>query len=226
MRRILYQEMKCGTVFWENEKGQFEKRVLAGRESVAAFGLRLWELALRCGMLEADEVIFISDGGAWCETIARQHFPWAIRILDWYHLSEHVWDTARACYGDDEAAVRHWAGECLRRLKESSGIGLLRLLKRSRRQRKAAERAALDELIGYLEPRLVCTDYVDYEKAGYAIGSGAMEATCKQVVCQRLKGSGRQWSERGASAMAHLIVHRLNRTWATFWAARPLQRAA
>ena len=70
------------------------------------------------------------------------------------------------------------------------------------------------------------TDYVDYEKAGYVIGSGAMEATCKQLVCQRLKGCGRQWSERGATGMAHLIAHRLNRTWAAFWAFRPLQRAA
>src|SRR5207249_1922974 len=143
-------EMKCGTVFWQNAKGQWEKRVLAGRDRVPAFGLRLWELAVSCGMLEADEVIFISDGGAWCETIAQDFFRGATRILDWYHLSEHVWETAYALYEGDQAAAKRWAGECLDRLKESSGIGLLRLLQRSRPQRCGAELAALDSLIGYL----------------------------------------------------------------------------
>jgi len=74
--------------------------------------------------------------------------------------------------------------------------------------------------------RLAITDYVDYRAAGYVIGSGMMEATCKQLVGQRLKGSGMQWSEAGAVAMTALISHRLNGTWDAFWASRPLQRAA
>jgi hypothetical protein len=224
--RILYQEMKCGTVFWENAQGGWGKRVLGGRDSVADFGLRLWELAVQQGLLEADEVIFISDGGAWCETIAQDYFRGATRILDWYHLSQHIWETAHALYDTDEPAAQRWAGECLERLKESSGIGLLRLLQHSRLQRAGTELVALDALLGYLEPRLAYTDYVDYENAGYTIGSGAMEATCKQLVCQRLKGSGRQWSERGATSMVHLVAHRLNHTWTDFWNSRPLQRAA
>jgi len=64
------------------------------------------------------------------------------------------------------------------------------------------------------------------EIAGFDIGSGKMEATCKQLVSGRLKGSGRQWSESGAVAMVALIAHRINGTWDQFWATRPLQRAA
>ena len=226
MKRIVHQEMKCATVFWQNSKGQWEKRVLAGRDSVAAFGLRLWELAVRCGLLEATEVIYISDGGAWCETIADDYFRGATHILDWYHLSQHVWEAAHALYENDLPAAKGWAGECLDRLQDSSGLGLLRRLQHSRPHHRGAKRAALDSLIGYLQPRLAYTDYVDYKKREYVIGSGAMEATCKQLVCQRLKGSGRQWSERGATGMAHLIAHRLNRSWTDFWSSRPLQRAA
>ncbi len=70
------------------------------------------------------------------------------------------------------------------------------------------------------------TDYVDYRPAGFDIGSGKMEATCKQLVSLRLKGSGRQWSEGGAVAMVALIAHRINGTWDQLWATRPLQRAA
>ena len=115
-------------------------------------------------------------------------------------------------------------------LAEWSGIGLLRYLRRSRNARLTAtpspDLQALDALIGYLEPRRAMTDYVEYRQKGYVIGSGMMESTCKQVVGNRLKGSGRQWSEPGALAMAALIAQRLNYNWAAFWSTRPLHRAA
>ena len=66
--------------------------------------------------------------------LAKRHFHDAIRILDWYHLSEHIWEATRALYGDDNAAKR-WASQCHGLLLESSGIGLLRYLERSRRSR-------------------------------------------------------------------------------------------
>jgi len=78
-------------------------------------------------------------------------------------------------------------------------------------------------LIAYLRPRVAITDYVDYRAGGMVIGSGIMESTCKQLVGRRLKGSGRQWSEGGATA---LIGQRINGTWDAFWASRPIHRAA
>jgi len=226
-RRLVYQEMKCGTVFWQEGNDTWHKRVLASRDEVERFGLSLWELAVRCGMLQADEVIFISDGGGWCDTVAREHFRDAVRILDWYHLSEHLWKAARVLY-PDEAAAKRWVSQGQDLLAESSGIGLLRYLHRSRSARAGVGPAveALDALIGYVEPRRSITDYVEYRQKGYVIGSGMMEATCKQVVGVRLKGSGRQWSEAGAVAMAALIAQRINTSWDAFWASRPLHRAA
>jgi hypothetical protein len=231
-RRIMYQEMKCGSVFWQEGDSAWHKRSVASREDVDRFGLRLWDLAVRCGMLQAEEVIFISDGGTWPDSVAKNYFHDAIRILDWYHASQHIWEAARALYPDDEAAARRWAKQGETMMWESSGIGLLRFLERSRcvRARAAASLPtalkALDSLIEYVGPRLAIMDYVEYRAKGYVIGSGMMESTCKQVVGQRLKGSGRQWSERGAVAMAALTVHRLNHTWEALWASRPLQRAA
>jgi hypothetical protein len=226
LRRILYQEMKCGAVFWQTPGGRWEKRVLNGREDAVTFGLRVWALAVECGLLEADEVIFLSDGGSWCETVWRTHFRGARRIVDWYHVSEHVWAAARELYACERAAAR-WARRCLDLLAEYSGLGLLRYLRRSRRARPGPEQAAaLDALIGYIEPRVAYMDYYEYRAEGYVIGSGLVESTCKQIVGQRLKGSGRQWSESGALAMATLIAHRLNGDWQTFWATNPLRRAA
>lgn len=223
---LIYQEMKAGTVFWQDRGGQWHKRVVAGRDKPERFGLSLWNLAVQCGMLRVPEVIFISDGGSWCNTVAEMYFKDAIRILDWYHLSEHIWETARQLYPNADHSAKRWAKDCLSHLHDSSGIGLLRHLTRSQKRRPANEQAILDKLIGYVRPRLAITDYVDYRAAGYVIGSGMMESTCKQLVSQRLKGTGMQWSEAGALAMTALVAHRLNRTWDRFWASRPLQRAA
>jgi hypothetical protein len=224
--RIVYQEMKVGAVFWQDRKEQWHKQVVSGRGDPERFGLDLWRLAVSCGMLDAAEVIFISDGGSWCDSIARLYFKDAIRILDWYHLSEHVWQAGRLLYADNEKGAGAWVDECMDRLHDSSGIGLLLHLERCLKARGAGAAEALEPLLAYLRPRLAITDYVDYRKADYVIGSGMMESSCKQVVGQRLKGSGMQWSEEGALAMTALVAHRLNGTLEAFWAGRPLQRAA
>lgn len=225
-KRLVHQEMKSGAVFWQDAGGRWCKRIVTGRDKPDRFGLSLWSLAVRCGMLKAAEVIFISDGGGWCSTVAEMYFKDATRILDWYHLSEHVWEAGRALYPQEEKTAGRWVDECLGHLHDSSGIGLLRHLERSRAIRPPTEQTILDALIGYLRPRVTHTDYVDFRAAGYVIGSGMMESTCKQVVGQRLKGTGMQWSEAGALAMTALVVHRLNGTWDRFWTSRPLQRAA
>lgn len=224
--KLIYQEMKAGTVFWQDSEGRWCKQVIAGRDKPEQFGLSLWALAVRCGMLQAAEVVFISDGGSWCNTVAELYFKDATRILDWYHLSEHIWAAGRQLYPGDEKGAKRWVSTCLTHLHESSGIGLLRHLERSRKARTASGQAIIDELVGYLRPRVAITDYVEYRAAGYVIGSGMMESTCKQLVSQRLKGPGMQWSERGALAMTALVAHRLNGTWDRFWGSRPLQRAS
>ena len=225
-QRLLYQEMKTGAVFWEDDKGHWHKQTVNGRDNPERFGLSLWQVAVQCGMLTCPEVIFISDGGAWCNTVAESYFHDAVRILDWYHLSEHIWAAGRLLYPQQEKDASRWVHACLEHLYDSSGIGLLRHLERCRAMRSPKDAEALDALMDYLRPRLAITDYVDYLRHGYVIGSGMMESTCKQVVGRRLKGAGMQWSESGALAMTAIVAQRLNGTWNRFWTSRPMQRAA
>jgi hypothetical protein len=190
------------------------------------FGLCLWQLAVQCGLLDCPEVIFISDGGTWCGTVAELYFMDATRILDWYHLAEYIWKAGRGLYSNTEKTARRWVEDCLDHLHDSGGGGLLTHLERCRSARGEHEAEALDTLMNYLRPRLAITDYPKYRANGYVIGSGMMESSCKQVVGQRLKGTGMQWSEEGALAMSALVSQRLNGTWDRFWTGRPLQRAA
>jgi len=226
LQRSVYQEMKVGAVFWQDARGKWHKQLTSGRGNPERFGLELWRLAVSCGMLEAEEVIFISDGGRWCNSVAELYFKDAVRILDWYHLSEHVWTAGRRLYPEDEKGAKGWVDACMGRLHDYSGVGLMLRLERCLKARGSEAAEALEPLLDYLRPRLAITDYVDYRKAGYTIGSGMIESSCKQVVAKRLKGSGMQWSEPGALAMTALVSVKLNDTWDAFWDTRPLQRAA
>lgn len=224
-KRLVYQEMKVGTVFWQDAKEHWHKRVVSGRDNPARFGLNLWLLAVECGMLECAEVLFISDGGTWCSSVAETYFKEARRILDWYHLSEHIWEAGRVLYGPEEKAAKPWVNDCLDQLHDHGGTGLLQHLERCVAARTdPRQKQALTQLLNYVRPRLPITDYPAYRAHGYVIGSGMMESTCKQVVGRRLKGVGMQWAEDGALAMATLVGLRLNGAWAAFWRTNPLCR--
>lgn len=225
-KRLIYQEMKVGAVYWQDAAGTWHKRVVVGRDDPERFGLSLWQLAVACGMLNCPDVVFISDGGLWCDTVARMYFPHARRILDWYHLSEHVWATARALYPAPGPAAGRWAYQCLDHLAASGGQRLLEHLARCQAARRGAAAAEVQALRDYLEPRQGFTQYAALRAKNYKIGSGMIESTCKQVVGRRLKGTGMQWSESGALAMASLVAKKLNNQWFEFWQTRPLQRAA
>lgn len=62
-------------------------------------------------------------------------------------------------------------------------------------------------------------NYPAYRARGWLLGSGPVEAACKQVVNQRLKGSGMRWLESGADAVCHLrALFRSERSqWDACW---------
>jgi len=225
-KRVVYQEIKVGAVFWQDEKERWHKRVVVGRDDPERFGLSLWMLAVECGLLTCPQVVFISDGGSWCSTVADLYFKGVTRILDWYHLTEYVWKAGRALYPGQEQEIKRWVNACLDHLHDSGGAGLLAHLERCRIARGGQTPEAFETLVGYLTPRVSITDYPAYRAQGLIIGSGMIESSCKQVVGQRLKGPGMEWSEEGALAMATLVACEINDDWDTFWATAPLQRAA
>ena len=109
-KRLIWQQMKVGCVYWQDADERWHKQLVWGRESPEEFGASLFELACRCGYLQAEQKLFSSDGGAWCWDVKARYFCDAQGILDWYHASEHVWETARSvCQGDDRTKV--WAKE-------------------------------------------------------------------------------------------------------------------
>jgi hypothetical protein len=193
---------------------------LAG--GLAALGESLRRQGAQVGMDRADRWVAIADGGAGVEDWLRANFPRVEAvILDFYHAAEHVGDWAKAHHPGDEAAAGRVAGAWCHRLKHDGGAAVLadlRLIDAS--GWSVAAREAHRQLLVYFENQVHRMDYPAYRANGWLIGSGPVEAACKQVVGQRLKGSGMRWGEAGADAVCHLraLFRGEEGQWDAYWA--------
>ena len=197
----------------------FQARYLAGLDPMAEQLHQLRCVAGQVGMNQADQWIALSDGGAGLEDALRVEFPLVVAvILDFWHAAEHVHTFAKAW--QPEAAPTCGEQWC-HLLKTQGGTALLVLLRSlSVSRRKETVKEAYRQLVGYVENQWHRMDYPTYQKKGWQIGSGPVEAACKGVIGHRLKGSGMRWSEAGAQALCHLraLLCSDDQAWDAFWA--------
>ena len=213
-KRLKWQQMKVGCVYWQDADERWHKQMTWGRESPEEFAASLWRLAMQCGYGQAEEKLFASDGGAWCWDIHARYFSDATGILDWYHASEHVWTAAKIVSPESPA---DWANAALTPLHDGGGAALIEWLRPQLAPRRGRPREAIQQLLSYVTDKQHHMNYPAAKTHGYQIGSGMIESTCKQLVGQRLKGPGMHWSEPGALAITALRATDLNGHWNSFW---------
>src|SRR5207248_9060193 len=97
--------------------------------------------------------------------------------------------------GETPAAAAWAAGHRQRLLAEGGGRLLADL---------AAEGAGRQDVLAYFRPHAAHLGYPGRRAAGQSIGSGMVEAACKQVIGRRLKQTGARWKVRRADRMASL----------------------
>jgi hypothetical protein len=172
------------------------------------FGWRLWQEAVRRGVLKADEVVVLGDGAHWIWTIAETHFPRAIQLLDWYHASEYVWNAASAIWGESSPERGIWARAQLDLLWEGKVAEVLVELERWPESGEAVLAA-----VSYYREHQGRMDYASYRSRGLQIGSGSVESACKQLVSARLKQAGMIWEAPGAEAVATVRAWLVSERW-------------
>jgi hypothetical protein len=177
-------------------------------EEAQSFGWRLWQEALRRGVLSTDEVVVLGDGAHWIWNIAERHFPQAIQIVDWYHASEYVWQAASAIWGEANPERTSWAHCQLEALWESKVAQVLLELAQWRASGEAVEAA-----LSYYSEHQARMDYATYRARGLQIGSGSVESACKQLVSARLKQAGMIWDAAGAEAVAEVRAWLKSERW-------------
>ena len=140
-------------------------------------------------------------------------------LLDFYHLSEHVWDTAHACWGDGEEA-RAWARKQLHDIKHFGGLGVLAAIDEEKKKLRApGKQDALRLLRNYLVERWEMVEYPAALAKGWDIGSGPTEAMCKNLTL-RLKRPGMKWDTDNAAALMNLVALREGGQWEHYWQTR------
>lgn len=198
-----WKEAKVGSIYQTRpDGGVSHARYLATRADSAAFGRRLRTLAHEEGVAFCRQVAVVGDGAEWIWQEAAKHFPQAVEILDYYHVTEHLWEVARARY-PEEATAQEWMKTQQERLLSDRVAAVIAEIEGWAPQREA-ERELRRRVGNYLRHHAHRMRYQTFREAGYPIGSGVAEAGCKSVVQARLKGTGMRWSEAGAEAMLHL----------------------
>jgi len=99
-----YRETKFGLFFTDKDiikttsKAGNERVEIKNKRFVASLnhGLDHFKKAVQKASrlhktFRAKVIVFLSDGSEWCKTIQREIFPGAVRILDFYHATEHLW---------------------------------------------------------------------------------------------------------------------------------------
>jgi hypothetical protein len=217
-----WHEVKVGCIYWANERFERIGHYVGRFDDSQVFGWHLWLEGCKCGLREAKEVVYIGDGAGWIRSEHHRHFGRATFIIDWYHASEHIWDCGKALFGEGTEVTEKWVEERLELLWGGWTKKLLDDLKQQRNKYRGNKREALEKLIRYISTNEEQMRYDVFRSKGYDIGSGNVEAACKNVVGKRLKQSGMIWSRAGSSATLALRVTWLNDRWKQLWQKKPL----
>jgi hypothetical protein len=211
-----------GMIWNAGDEGQV-RYVCGMTGGLSVLGQPLRDQGAQVGMDKAARWVAISDGGSGIEDFLRLNFPRVgVVILDFYHAAEHLCAWAKALHPEDEATASRVAQRWCHRLKHEGGSVVREALREvDVSGRGAAAREAHRELLVYFDNQVHRMDYPSYRAKGWLIGSGPVEAACKQVVGQRLKGSGMRWGEAGADAVCHLraLFRSEKGQWDAYWAA-------
>jgi hypothetical protein len=217
-----WREIRVGRVIADDEQGNRKRqRTFARFLSTESFGQHLFVQAHAAGYGKAKRRAFLGDGAHWLWELASLHFPEAVPVLDWFHLSENVHAAADAVFGEATEAAKQWAKARLDELWAGDVRRARRAVAEERKRRRGARREAMRKLGVYLKNNAGRMDYARYREQGLPIGSGPVEAMCKTLVGGRCKQAGmRNWTRRGAEAVLRLRAAQFDDDFRPLWETR------
>jgi len=209
-----FKEMKIGVFYDQSKK---HRHAFATEGNHERLGVLLARQAASLGLHQADEVLSLTDGGPWIRHQILQHLqPVTAMLLDFFHLSEHVFAAARTCWGEG-AEARAWAEARLHDLKHIGPRALLAAIDEAKKRlRSAAKQNALRLLRRYVVDRWEMVDYPAALARGWDIGSGPTEAMCENLTL-RLKRPGMKWDRDNAARIMGLVALRESGQWRQYW---------
>jgi hypothetical protein len=141
--------------------------------------------------------VVFGDGADWIKAQAREHFPEALKILDWPHLWHKMRDAMRSVQSGKRATRRAWRKQQYEVLlppiwqgeRQAALVHLHRL-----RPPGGEVPLPLEDAIRYLETQADSLgNYQCWQEQGYPIGSGLVERAVAVVINARMKKRGMRW---------------------------------
>jgi hypothetical protein len=210
-----------GTCFRLDHRGQTaggrpvisQRGFVATRAGIDALREQLHAEALRRGLGQAAGVLVIGDGAAWIWRLADDRWPQARQRLDFYHALQHLVAVGRALFGEDQVRFKAWLKPLVKQLKQDSSLKVIRQLEESLATLpKGAALHTVTKEVQYFQAHQKRMDYRAGRRADEPIGSGPVEATCRQMQC-RFKRPGQFWSVQGDEALMCLETFWRNNRW-------------
>ena len=220
--RTRWREVKVGIVAWLKEKTTASGRQVmrpVQRQVVAVLGSiddlrpRLWLAAVGQGILKAEKVVWLCDGGrGFWRLFSEQFSGYAQGVLDFYHAAQNVWKGVRTFLDGRTLRARTWFAIMRRRLRNGQAHVILADIEAALQlaDLPSSARQALTNLYTYLDKHRDHIDYARFAQMGLPIGSGMVESTCKWLIQQRFKGVGMRWGEEGFNHLLHLRLAWVN----------------
>jgi hypothetical protein len=162
------------------------------------------------------------DGERALWTKLAEYFVGIVCILDIFHVLERLWQAAHCFHAEGSDEAKEFVSQRLERILEGEVgrvIGGLRQMA-SKQGLKGSRLGQLESTIGYLENNRRFMRYDEYLAAGYPIGSGVAEGSCRYVVKDRMERTGMRWRTPSAQAMLDIRAVYVSEQWDAFSAYR------
>jgi hypothetical protein len=210
-----YKEFKI-VVFYSKDKEH--KYAAATSENHKKLGSIMRREGFRIGIDKAAHKYSISDGAEWIRNQYRIQLPMLDdKILDYYHLQEHVRDAGNVLFEEGTAKSSAWRDKMMSCIWEQGSLVMLNCLKEDIEQAESAvKKKALESLRQYVYKRNDMTDYPSFREKGYDCGSGPTESTCGSFTL-RLKGPGMKWDKDNAQKIMNLEAVHYSGQWNDYW---------
>lgn len=210
-----------GTCFRLDHRGQTaggrpvitERGFVATRQGMDGLREQLHAEALRRGLGQAASALVIGDGAVWIWHLADDRWPQARQRLDFYHAVQHLAAVGRALFGENHEKLKAWLKPLVKQLKNQSSLKVIRQLEEALAAMPGGAAAqTVAKEVEYFHAHQHRMDYRAGVRAGEPIGSGPVEATCRQAQC-RFKRTGQFWSVKGDEALLCLETFWRNNRW-------------
>jgi hypothetical protein len=212
---------------------QWQPPQMQTRELVASrcrwedFAVKLALVAWSLGFFAAQRKAFLGDGSDNNWTIQRRYFSSFVAILDIIHALSYVYAAALAGRTFHEGWPLYaqwmswvWQGE-VAQVIAALALRQAELGLPEADESETSPRSIVARALGYLHNHQNKMRYPEYRRQGLPITSSYVESAVKQIN-QRVKGTEKFWTERGAESILHLRADYLSDSdpLADFWKRR------